>query len=378
MKRSLSLHWLMVPALAGLNACTTAVSEQQPKKEAAAPQVEVAEIQALQPSREVSLPGELLPWNKVNLFAKVKGFARAVKVDRGSFVRKGQVLIELDAPEVLSEVNQAQAQVQAQQANLIQQQAKYRASRLTYRRLVETNRMEGAVSANEIDQALSRMDSDSALVVVARESVEAARANLRTRQDLKQYLTITAPFDGMIVDRNISPGALVGPGDGNLPLLVLQDNRTLRLTVAIPEVYANQLSGKSTVGFTVNAIPEKVFHGKFSRSAQSLIEAKRSMMAEFDIDNRSGELKAGMYAQVTLPVERTQKTLFVPKSAVVTSSEKVFVIKVNGDKAQWVPVETGNPADSLMEVFGDVKAGEILVKKASEEIRDGQTIQRKK
>ncbi|MFT4031651.1 MAG: efflux RND transporter periplasmic adaptor subunit [Siphonobacter sp.] len=376
-----SLYWLIVPAFAGLQACSSANSEnkEQTKKEAAVPQtVEVSTVAELQPSKQVVLPGELLPWNKVNLFAKVKGFASQVKVDRGSVVRKGQVLVRLDAPEVLSEVNQAKAQVQNQQANLIQQQSKYRASRLTYRRLLETNQMEGAVSLNEIDQAQSRMEGDSAMVMAARESVEAAKANLRTKQDLTQYLTITAPFDGVIIERNISPGALVGPGEGTKPLLVLEDSRTLRLTVAIPEVYANQLKNQSKVHFTVNAIPEKQFMGKLSRSAQSVMEDKRTMMAEFDITNPNNELKSGMYAQVTLPVERSMPTLFVPRTSVVSSTEKVFVIRVNGNKAQWVPVETGNVVDTLVEVFGEVHPGELLVKKASEEIRDGQTIHPKK
>ncbi len=371
-------YWLIFPAIASLYACTPAGSEnKKTEMKAAAPvKLEMTEVREMQPSKNVTLPGELLPWNRVNLYAKVKGFASQVKVDRGTWVRKGQVLVQLDAPEVLSEVNQAQAQVQAQQANLIQQQSKYRASRLTYRRLVETNRVEGAISLNEIDQAQSKMDADSALVMVAQESVQAAKANLRSKQDLKQYLTITAPFDGIIIERNISPGALVGAGDAGKPLLVLEDTRTLRLTVAIPEAYANQLHKKSSVEFMVNAIPERIFKGSLARSAESLQQDKRSMMAEFDIPNAKGELKAGMYAQVKLPVERSQATLFVPKSSVVTSSEKVFVIRLNGDKAQWITVDTGNTLDSLVEVFGDVKAGDVLVKKASEEVRDGQTIQK--
>ncbi|OZI05994.1 efflux transporter periplasmic adaptor subunit [Siphonobacter sp. BAB-5385] len=371
-----SINWLLIPALASVYACSPAGSETKKAeaKPATPARLESTQVREMQPSKEVTLPGELLPWNRVNLYAKVKGFVRQVGVDRGTWVRKGQVLVQLEAPEVLAEVNQAQAQVQAQQANLIQQQSKYRASKLTYRRLLETNRMEGAVSLQEIDQAQSRMEADSALVLSAQESVQASKANLRSKQDLKQYLTLTAPFDGVIIERNISPGALVGAGEAGKPLLVLEDSRTLRLTVAIPEAYANQLGKKSTVDFTVNAIPERVFKGSLARSAESLQAAQRSMMAEFDIPNTKGELKAGMYAQVRLPVERSQPTLFVLRTAVVTSSEKVFVIRMNGDKAQWVTVDTGNTLDSLVEVFGNVKAGDVLVRKASEEIRDGQTV----
>ncbi|RYF47868.1 MAG: efflux RND transporter periplasmic adaptor subunit, partial [Cytophagaceae bacterium] len=215
---------------------------------------------------------------------------------------------------------------------------------------------------------------DSAMVDVARETVQAARSNYQAKTELRQYLTITAPFDGMVTERNISPGALVGAGDSNKPLFVLEDSRTLRLTVAIPESFANQLKSKSDVSFTVNAIPERRFNARLARSAESLIEANRAMMAEFDVTNATHELKSGMYAEVTLPVERSAHTLFVPTTAVVSSSEKMFVIRVRNNRAQWVSVQKGNVLDSLVEVFGDLQPGVSIVRTASEEIRDGQAV----
>lgn len=309
------------------------------------------------------------------LLAKVKGFVRDVAVDRGTTVCKGQVLARLDAPEVISELSQAQAQVQAQEATLVEQTTRARASRLTYNRLVQTAKMEGAVSANELDQALAKMQADSAMVAVAKGTVQAARSNYQAKTELRQYLTITAPFDGMVIERNISPGALVGAGDSGKPLFVLEDSRTLRLTVAIPETFANQLQTKSAVSFTVNAMPDRHFNAKLARSAESLVEANRAMMAEFDVANASHELKSGMYAEVMMPVTRSGKTMFVPTTAVVSSSERMFVIKVTDNRAQWVTVQKGNVVDSLVEVFGNLSAGTTLVKKASEEIRDGQAIQ---
>jgi hypothetical protein len=98
------------------------------------------------------------------------------------------------------------------------------------------------------------------------------------------------------------------------------------------------------------------------------------MMAEFDVNNASRELKAGMYAEVTLPIERSAKTLFVPTTSVVSSSEKQFVIRVRDNRAQWVSVQKGNVVDSLVEVFGDLQPGIAIVRTASEEIRDGQTV----
>ncbi|CAN5238238.1 efflux RND transporter periplasmic adaptor subunit [soil metagenome] len=359
----------------GMAACSTASSDNKPAEKAPEiQQVDVSTVQALQPSKQVTLPGELKPWNRVNMYAKVKGFVRDISVDRGTQVRKGQVLARLDAPEVISELSQAQAQLQAQEATLVEQTTRARASRLTYQRLLQTAKMEGAVSLNEIDQAQAKMQADSAMVAVAKGTVQAARSNYQAKTELRQYLTIAAPFDGMVIERNISPGALVGAGDSGKPLFVLEDSRTLRLTVAIPETFANQLKTKSAVSFTVNAMPNRRFNAKLARSAQSLVEANRAMMAEFDVANPSHELKAGMYADVLMPIERTGKTMFVPTTSVVSSSEKMFVIKVNDNRAQWVSVQKGNVVDSLVEVFGDLQAGTTIVKKASEEIRDGQEV----
>lgn len=372
-----SLNYSVIGACiaAGVVACTTASSDNKsPAKVSEIQQVVVANVQALQPSKRVTLPGELKPWNRVSMYAKVKGFVRDVSVDRGTVVRKGQVLARLDAPEVISELSQAQAQLQAQEATLVEQTTRARASKLTYTRLLQTAKMEGAVSANELDQAQARMQADSAMVAVARGTVQASRSNYQAKTELRQYLTITAPFDGIVIERNISPGALVGAGDSGKPLFVLEDSRTLRLTVAIPETFANQLPRNSSVSFTVNAMPDRRFNAKLARSAQSLVEANRSMMAEFDVPNASHELKAGMYAEVQMPIERTSKTLFVPTTSVVSSSEKMFLIKVQNNRAQWVSVQKGNVLDSLVEVFGDVQPGMTIVKKASEEIRDGQEV----
>lgn len=375
MKPFFKIFWSIV-ASAAITACSSAAKEE--KKAEKAPEIQevaVAEVQEMRPSKQILLPGELKPWHRVSLYAKVKGFVRSVQADRGSWVRKGQVLAQLDAPEVVSELSQAQAQMQSQEAALVEQTARFRASRLTYNRLLQTSRVEGAVSAHEMDQAQAKMLADSAMVAIAVGNVQAGRSFYQTKTEMRQYLTIVAPFDGIITERNISAGALVGAGDSNAkPLFVLEDSRTLRLTVAIPEAFANQLPAKSAVTFTVNAMPERQFNARFARSAESLVEANRSMLAEFDVDNSTRQLKSGMYAEVKLPVERTGTTLFVPKTSVVSSSEKTFVIRVKDNKAEWVSVEKGNVIDSLVEVFGTLQPKEIIVQAASEEIRDGQSL----
>ncbi|WP_353723204.1 efflux RND transporter periplasmic adaptor subunit [Dyadobacter sp. 676] len=369
---------ILITVAAGISACSSTAETSEshevkaPVKE---PVVELAFVKSMKPAKQIALPGELKPWNKVSIHPKVKGFVKTVNVDRGTIVRKGQVLAVLEAPEIISELSQAKAQLIAAEAALHEITTRYQASALTYNRLQKTNRTEGAVSLHELDLAKARAAADSAAMSVAKGNVQAARSFMETKTELSRYLTVTAPFDGIITERNISPGALVGPGEGGAkPLFILEDNTRLRLTLAIPENMSSAIPDKGEVSFTVSASPEKVYKAVYARSSRTLSEENRSMMTEFDVNNRSNELKAGMYAQVQLNTERTANTLFVPVTAVVNSSEQVFVIRDKAKKAEWVPVKRGIVVDTLVEVFGDLHDGDAVVKKASEEYRNGQDL----
>ncbi|MBL0741176.1 efflux RND transporter periplasmic adaptor subunit [Chryseolinea lacunae] len=341
---------------------------------AALPEVEATTVKSLQPQLQTVLPGELKPWNKTHIFPRVKGYVGSVKADRGTVVKHGDVLAVLEAPEIVSALNHAQAQVASAQATLIEQRARMRASTLTYKRMVETSRTKGAVSANEMDVALSRMSADSALTNAAQSNLLAAKAQHASQSQLVSYLTVRAPFDGTVTERNISPGELVGPEGNTKPLFVLEDHSKLRLTVAVPENLSNSITNNSAVTFTVQADPQKEYRAVFARSANSLSENNRTMMAEFDLENPGGALKAGMYAEVKLPVTRNKATLFVPRTALLQSTEGVFVIRLKEHVAEWLGVQKGNTMDSLVEVFGPLQAGESIVLRASEELRNGQAV----
>ena len=364
--------------LCGLVAAVMLTACHKEEKQARAtddvPVVELTDVRSLQPSLQAVLPGELKPWNKAHLFPKVKGYIGAVLVDRGSVVKKGQVLATLEAPEMIATLNNVRALVASAEATLIEQHAKQKVSKTTYNRIVETNQTPGAVSANELDVAYSRMLSDSALARAAQENLHAAQAQLNAQTQLVNYLSVKAPFDGTITERNVSPGELAGPETNMKPMFVLEDRSKLRLTVAIPENLSNSVSTNSTVSFTLQADPLKQYSATFARSANTLTENNRSMMVEFDFDNRAGDLKAGMYAEVKLPVLRNKPTLFVPRSAVLHSTEGVFLVRVNNNAAEWIPVQQGNSLDSLIEVFGTVQAGDRIVRKAHDELRNGQPV----
>jgi RND family efflux transporter MFP subunit len=371
MKRILTAVFLA----GGLISCSKEEKKEQHVEEI--PSVEVTSIKSMQPSMQIVLPGELKPWNRTSLHSKVKGYVGNVLVDRGTVVRKGQLLAVLEAPEIVASLNQARAQVSSAEATLIEQQTRKKISTTTYSRVLETSQTAGAVSANELDVAHARMMSDSALAKAASENLQAARAQFASQEQLVQYLSVRAPFDGNITERNISPGDLVGPESSSKALFVIEDRSKLRLTIAVPENLSNAVEEKSVVTFTTEADPLREYKAKFARSSNSLQEINRTMIAEFDFDNTAGDLKAGMYAEVKIPVMRNRATLFVPRTSVLHSTEGVFVLKVNNEIAEWISVRKGNPADSLVEVFGQVHEGDLIIRHANEELRNGQTVKSK-
>jgi len=336
--------------------------------------VDVSLVSRLQPSSQVVMPGELKPWNKTLLYAKVKGFVGSLYVDRGDHVKQGQVLAVLEAPEVVAEYNQAKANVASASATVIETRTRQKLSKLTYQRVFETSKTEGAVSANELDLSYTQMLADSARASTAEENLRAAEAQVAAQAQLVGYLTVRAPFDGIITERNVSPGDLVGHGGNDLYLFSIEDISKLRLTIPVPEKLSNSIRKESVVSFSIPADPFQTYQAKFGRMANSVQEKNRTMMVEFDYDNTQGKLKAGMYAEVHIPVTRNQPTLFVYQDALIESTEGIFVVRANKDTAEWIPVERGKPVDSLVEVFGAIHEGDKIVRYASEELRNGQAI----
>jgi len=331
---------------------------------APAPSVAVAVIAAQKGKLAASLqvPGELQPFQQVDLYAKVNSYVKKMMVDVGSEVKEGQLLVTLEAPEINSQLAGAKSRI-------AQQQAIYLASKANYDRLLSTSKTPGTISQNDLDQAEARKNADLANVEAAKSASEEITAN-------QNYLEIRAPFSGVITARNVNLGAYVGPaGKGSdKPLLVLQQQSKLRLVISIPESSTGGLSTKDEVSFTVRSLPNQKFTAKVARLAGALDEKLRSERLEMDVQNPGKKLLPGMYAEVNLPLPSRDSAFIIPKSALVMSTEKVFVIKVVDHKAQWVLVQKGGQAGDLVSVYGDLKPGDMLVKSANDEIRDGQTV----
>jgi membrane fusion protein (multidrug efflux system) len=341
-----------------------AQQEEQQQNAVDSPAVHVAPVEKGRLSSTIAVPGELLPYQQVDLYAKINSYVKKLLVDIGSEVHQGQLLVTLEAPEINSQLAAAQSRIK-------QQEAVYFASKATYDRLVSTSKTPGTISQNDLEQAEAKKNADMANVDAAKSAYKEIAANL-------DYLEIRAPFDGVITIRNVNLGAYVGPGGKNAdPLFVLQDQNRLRLVVSVPESYTGGLSDKNEVNFTVRELPGNKFKAKISRLAGALDDKLRSERVEMDVYNKDKKLLPHMYADVNVPLPSHDSTLIVPKSAVVSSTEKVFVVKVINHHAQWVEVKKGFQSGDKMEVFGDLKPGDKVVENATDEIRDGQPVKDK-
>jgi membrane fusion protein (multidrug efflux system) len=343
----------------GFSACHQASAEHESAAESQGVQVKTFALQKSQLDGMLRLPGEIKPYQFADLYAKVTSYVQQVNVDMGSQVTAGQVLATLEAPEMNAQLLEAQSRLHTKEAI-------FRSSRATYNRLLKTSKVPGTISPNDLDLAFEKMSGDSAELLSAKSSYHEV-------QQMLGYLTIRAPFSGVISQRNVHPGTYVGPaGKGSdKPLFRLEQQQKLRLSVAVPEVNTNGLKQEGQIHFTVKSLPGDTFSAKITRVAGSLDTRLRTEQLEMDIDNTDKRLLPGMYAEVKLPLPGKAAVYIVPKSAIVSNSEQVFVIKVVNQKAVWVPVKRGNEANGQVEIFGDLTDNDELVKNASDEIKAG-------
>jgi membrane fusion protein (multidrug efflux system) len=328
------------------------------KETASAPVADSVEVFALQKEavhKTFSLPSELLPWERAEVYAKVDGYVRELKVDIGDRVSKNDILVILDAPEVTANYAKSSADLQAAQS-------KYLTSLDVYKRTVNAAKEKGAVSDSEMERIKNQMFSDSA-------TYEAARSGTNGYSQLKNYLVIRAAFDGVITQRNVDPGTLVG--NDQKPMIVLENVNKLRLRVAVPEAYTSAIPESTSIFFTVDAQPSKKYSATLARKSNQIDEKTRTELWEFEVSNKEKELKSGMYGNATFSLRRDHPTFVVPYSAVVTTLEKRFIIRVRDGKTEWVDVRNGISTSEKVEIFGDLQEGNLFLVKASDEIKEG-------
>ena len=340
-----------------------------PPTAAPAPTVLVVTVVSHILDRALALPGDLIAFQDVEVRPKIAGFVEAIAVDRGSVVKKGQLLVRLAAPELVSQRNEADTKIRSAAAQRIEAEAKLASDEATYQRLKAASATPGVVAGNDVDIAQKTADADRARVELWKQNEQGARDAARAVGELESYLRVTAPFDGVVTERNVHVGSLVNASSP--AMLRVQQISALRLVVAVPEEAVAGTDQGQIVKFTVSAFPGETFTGKVARLGHALDPKTRTMPVELDVRNPDGRLSPGMFAQVAWSMRRRQPSLFVPGSAIATTTEHTFVVRVRNGQTEWVDVKRGSTMKQLVEVFGDLHAGDQIAVRGTDELRAG-------
>lgn len=348
--------------------------------------------------REDQLPGEINAYQDVLIYPKVPGFIKWLGVDRGSIVKQGQPMVKMYAPEYLARRTEAQAKVSALkaalsaeesrlsdlQAELKKHQATLLADQSTYQRVYTASLVPGVIADNDVVQwaqtveadrqdvntFIKRVNAKAHEVAMKKEEVDAMTKSFENFADFASYLEIPAPFDGYVTERKMHVGSFVGPdGTGAYPPICrLKQLDLLRIIAPVPEVDAAGVVLGSEVQFSVSSFPDKRFTGTVARISNDLDKDTRTMPVELNFLNPDFKVLPGMFCKVYWPTRRRESSLFVPVSAVVSTPLNTFVCRVKNDVVEWVTVRKGQLMDGMVEVFGDLREGDMVAQEGSEEL----------
>jgi membrane fusion protein, multidrug efflux system len=330
--------------------------------------IALVKVESHSASRTIPLTAELLPYLQTDIEARVPGYVEQVLVDRGSVVHRGQLLVQLSAPEMRSETNASESTLVQAEADEAQAKAQAAGTASTFARLQEAAKTPGAVAGNELVLAEKQKDAADSMLVSRTAAVRVAKARMVTSGEMESYLRVRAPFDGTITDRFVHPGMMVDP-HGHTPLLKLQQTTRLRVVVPVPESYVGSVVKGGSVTFRVPAHPGRSYTGKIARVANALDPQSRTMMVELDVSDKT--LAPGMYPTVDWPVGSNDSDLFVPSTSVVTTTQRTFVIAAVHGHAHWIDVRKGPVAGERVAIRGPIAEGQLVVRQATDEIREG-------
>lgn len=364
------------------------------------PTVEVVLVSRNTLFQEEQLPAELEAYQDVLLYPKVPGFVKWIGVDRGSVVKKDQLIATIYAPEYLARRNEALAKVasakaifaaaeselQDVQAELKKRQANLLADQSTYQRVDAASMVPGVVAANdvvqwaqaveadrqEVNTLIERVNAKSHEVSMRKEELQAEMKSYDNYADFASYLEIRAPFNGYITERRLHVGSFVGP-DGSgayLPICRIKQLDLLRVVAPVPEKDVAGVVAGSEVKFMVSSFPDQTFTGTLARISNTLDKVTRAMPVELNYFNPEYKIMPGMYCQVYWPIRSKEASLFVPISAVVTTPLDSFVCRVKEGQVEWVSVTKGHIMKDMVEVFGELHEGEFVAKEGSEGLQD--------
>jgi RND family efflux transporter MFP subunit len=377
-----------------LAAWTTSRTTPGPAAETAQ-QASVAVVAAvrLDMAKTMTVTAELVPYQEVEVMAKVAGYVQKVLVDVGDRVRQGQTLAILEAPEMKDDLTRAAASIQRYRAELVRAQddirraeSAYDMAHLTYTRLaaVEKSRP-GLVAQQEIDDAQSRelmasaqVSSAKSTLVVAQEQIRVSEAEQGRSKTMMAYTQVTAPFAGVVTRRYADTGAMIQAGTAShsqaMPVVRLSQNSLLRLVLPVPESAAGLIRVGASLDIRIPTLA-KAFKGRVARTTDKVDTASRTMLAEVDVPNPADELMPGMYAEVDLTLASSAQALAVPLTAVKEheGAKLVYVVGADG-KVQMRKIATGLESADLAEVVRGLANGEHVIVSNSNQLVEGQKV----
>jgi RND family efflux transporter MFP subunit len=370
-----------------LHARMTRIANEAQERENALPRVEVVTVGRSSRDSGLQLPGNIQAVTEAPILARADGYIKRRLVDIGDAVHAGQTLAEIEAPELDEQVHQAEAVlrqaragVDQAKANLQQGQSDLELARVTAKRWANLV-SDGSVSVQENDQYQAQYQSKIAAVHALEQAlsgqlhgVDAAEANLGRVQQMTDYRTVSAPFDGVITLRNVDSGALVS--NGSTLLFRIAQTGTLRIYLNVPQTYAGAVHQGDAASVTVSNLPGSNFSGEVARTADSLDPASRTLLVEVHVPNPNRILLPGMYAQVNLSSSRARPPLLIPSSALIVSSEGTQVALVRPDhRLHLQRIAVGRDYGDRMEVANGLQDGDAIVASPSDVLKEGTEVE---
>jgi RND family efflux transporter MFP subunit len=348
--------------VSGLHSRVKAETRLRENTQASAiPYVDVVSPKANAGADEIALPGSTSAFNDTPIYARTSGYVKQWYVDIGARVRKGQLLATIETPELDQQLRQARADLENAEANL--QLATTTAAR--WQHLLETD----SVSHQETDQAVSDLRSKQALV-------NSGKANVERLEQLQGFERVTAPFDGVVTARNTDIGALVQAGDNSGPkeLFHMAAIQTLRVYVAVPEIYAASVKTGEQAKLTLDAFPGETLTGTIVRNADAIDAASRTLNVEVDVLNPTGRLLPGAYAFVHLRVSPHPGLVTIPSNALLFRAEGLRAGVVRNGHVELTPISIGQDYGSTVEVISGLTARDPVIVNPSDSLVNGAAV----
>jgi len=328
-------------------------------REMAIPTVNVTEPARGAASEDISLPGDVQPLTDAAIFARTSGYLKKRYADIGSRVKAGQVLAEIDAPEVDQQLLQARADLATAQAHA--RLAQTTAAR--YEDLIKTD----SVSRQEAENATGNYEAKKAEVL-------SAEANVQRLQEMQRFKTIHAPFAGVITARSTDIGALIASGSGAKELFHIASMDRLRIFVRVPQLYSRVARLGTEATIEVQDLPGRIFKGRVSRSAEAIDPVSRALLVEIELDNPNGEIMPGSFAQVHMKLPTSSTSYRLPVNTLIFRAEGLRVAVVENGVVRLIPITLGRDFGSTVEVITGLSGGESVVLNPSDSLSNGQAV----